>query len=283
MQEPRFRFSNPKTGTTIPFELTRNGLFFKVRVNRSRPLWFTIDSGSGTNYLDLSVATRIGLEFQRTKKVHGAGKGMITVQVAENVAFELPGLLSRGHQIHAIDLAGVQDQWGRRLEGLFGYDFLERFVTIIDYQARRLTLAEPSGFEYKGSGEIFPIEFEGHLPFVRARITVPGNPAEESRFLIDTGSQDEVDHPLIAKSREITPTTAGVGFGRPSAGVFGRVEKLQLGKFQLHDLSGVAGEGLGSHLIGGGVLHRFKIIFDYSRQRMFLEPTRKSGHTQNGS
>src|SRR6266581_6139835 len=281
--QKKFHFSDASARSTIPFELARNGLFFQVRVNGSEPLWFTLDSGAGTNYLDLGIARKIGLEFHGTKKVHGAGKGLIDVQIAENVSFELPGLLSQGHQVHVTDLAGVQDQWGRRLDGLFGYDFLQRFIAVIDYEARRMTIVDPSRFEYNGPGEIFPLEFDGHLPYVRARITVPGNPSEESLFLVDTGSQDEVDHPIIAKSPQTRRTTVGVGFGRPSVGVFGPVETLQLGKFQLHDLSGVAGEGLDSHLIGGGILHRFKIIFDYSRQRMILEPARKSGHTQNGS
>ena len=275
-EERKFRFSDSSARTIIPLELTRNGLFFQVRVNRSEPLWFTLDSGSGATYLDLGIARKIGLEFQGTKKVHGAGKGLIQVQVAENVSFELPRLLTQGHRVHAIDLAGVQEQWGRRLDGLFGYDFLERFVVVIDYKARRLTVMDPTHFEYKGPGEIFPLEFEGRLPFIRAGITVPGNPPEESLFLVDTGSQDEVDHPIIAKSRQTTRTTTGVGLGRASVGVFGRVETLRLGEFQLRDLSGVAGEGLGSHLIGGGVLHRFKIIFDYSRKRMILEQTSKS-------
>jgi len=273
LDERKFHFNDPNARTTIPFELTRNGLFFQVLVNGSEPLWFSLDSGSGTNYIDLGVARKLGLEFSGTKKVYGAGKGLIEVQVAEGVSFELPGLLTKGHQVHGIDLTGVD--WGRRLDGFFGYDFLARFVAIIDYEARRLTIADPSRFEYNGSGEIFPLEFDGHLPYVQAKITVPRNPSEESLFLVDTGSQDEVDHPIIAKSPQTRRTTAGVGLGRPSVGVFGPVETLQLGKFQLHDLSGVAGEGLGSHLIGGGVLHRFKIIFDYSRQRMILEPTGK--------
>src|SRR6266705_387652 len=186
--QKKFHFSDASARSTIPFELARNGLFFQVRVNGSAPLWFTLDSGAGTNYLDLGIAREIG-----------------------------------------------------------------------------------------------PLKSDRHLHYVRARITVPGNPSEESLFLVDTGSQDEVDHPIIAKSPQTRRTTVGVGFGRPSVGVFGPVETLQLGKFQLHDLSGVAGEGLGSHLIGGGILHRFKIIFDYSRQRMILEPARKYGHTQNGS
>jgi hypothetical protein len=278
MSEPKFRFSSRTSRTTIPFELARNGFFFQVRVNDSAPLWFTLDSTSGANYLDLEIAGDIGLKFHGTKKVHGAGKGLLTVQVAEDVSFKLPGLLSKGHQVHAISLAGVQELWGRRLDGLLGYDFLQRFVAIIDYQAKQLTLSEPSRFEYKGPGETFPIEFDGRLPFVRARIKVPGNLSEESSFLIDTGSQDEVDHPIIAKSPQTSRTTVGVGLGRASVGVSGPVEMLKLGKFQLHNLSGVAGGGPGSHLIGGGLLHRFKIVFDYSRKRMILEENLGSEH-----
>jgi hypothetical protein len=165
------------------------------------------------------------------------------------------------------------EQWGRQLDGLFGHNFLERFVTTIDYPEKRHTIEEPSSFEYNGSGEILPISSNGQQPFVKARIKVPGNLAEESMFLVDTGSQDEIDHPLIAKASQKTRTRAGVGLGTATIGVFGPVETLQLGNIQLQDLSGVAGDiGLGSHLIGGGVLHLFKIIFDYQRKRMILEP-----------
>jgi hypothetical protein len=268
---PSYKFNNPDSKMTLPFELSRNGIFFQARVNNSNPLWFTIDSGSAANYIDLTAAERISLDFHGTKKVRGAGEGLINVKVAGDVSFELPGLSSTGHTIHGVELPGPE-QWGRQLDGLFGYNFLERFVTTINYPEKRLTIEEPSSFEYNGSGEILPLNFHGQQPFVQARIKVPGNPDEESLFLIDTGSQDEVDHPLIAKAPQKTRTRVGVGLGTETTGVFGPVETLQLGKIQLQDLSGVAGgTGLGSHLIGGGVLHLFKIIFDYPRRRMILE------------
>ena len=267
----KYHFANPSGTTTVPFELSRHGLFFEIKVNSLGPLWFSLDSGSATNYLDIDVAKEIGVRFQGSKTVQGAGQGRVPVQVAENVTFELPGLCSEGHQIHSLKLP-AHEQWGHQLDGFFGYNFLERFITIIDYQAKRLTVTDPSTYDYDGDGEILPLEFDDRLPYVRARITVPGNLPEESLFLVDTGSQDEVDHPLIAKSSRTTRTRVGVGFGRPSRGVFGPVETLQLGTIKLHDLSGVAGvEGLGSHLIGSGVLHRFKIILDYPHNRMILE------------
>ena len=248
------------------------GIFFRARVNDSNPLWFTVDSGSAANYVDLATAEKIGLEFTGTKTVRGAGEGLIPVKVAENITFDLPGLSSTGHTMNGVRLPG-QEQWGRQLDGLFGYNFLERFVTTIDYRTKRLSLGEASSYKYSGPGEVLSISFQGQQPFVKARVKVPGNPAEDSMFLVDTGSQDEVDHPLIARASQKTRTRVGVGLGTETTGVFGPVETLQLGKITLRDLSGVAGgTGLGSHLVGSGVLHRFKIIFDYSRKRMILEP-----------
>ena len=271
-----YEFSNSISETIIPFEISRNGIFFHARVNDSDPLWFTVDSGSAANYVDLDAAKKFGLEFTGTKTVRGAGEGLIPVKVAENITFELPSLSSSGHTINGVKLPGPE-QWGRQLDGLFGYNFLERFVTTIDYHKKHLIFAEPSSYNYNGAGEVLPIHFQGQQPFVQARINVPGHPPEDSMFLVDTGSQDEVDHPLIAKGSQKTRTRVGVGLGTETMGVFGPVETLQLGKIQLRDLSGVAGgTGLGSHLIGSGVLHRFKIIFDYSRSRMILESPAKS-------
>jgi hypothetical protein len=56
-----YKFDNPDAKMTIPFELSRNGVFFQVRVNNSNPLWLIIDSGSAANYIDLTTADKIGL------------------------------------------------------------------------------------------------------------------------------------------------------------------------------------------------------------------------------
>jgi hypothetical protein len=64
-----------------------------------------------------------------------------------------------------------------------------------------------------------------------------------------------------------------VGLGSPVPGLFGKIERFTLAGFEMRDLEGVAGgSDLGSRLIGGGVLSRFKVVFDYPKGRMFLEP-----------
>ena len=278
-EDDKYRFDGPDKRTVVPFELVRNGLFFQVRVGDSGPFWFSLDSGSAATYIDRAVARRLGLKPQGTKTVRGAGEGTVEVEIIRGVAFQLPGLSTWGHDIHSIDFQSAEEQWGHKLEGLFGYDLLERFVGIIDYNAKQLTFVDPAHFQYDGPGERFDLEFQGRLPFVRGTIRVPGGFSEESLFLVDSGSQDEVDHPLIAKAKGASPTVTGVGFGKASTGYFGRVDSLSLGPYEMENLHGVAGQGLGSHLIGGQVLSRFKVILDYRSKLMILEPQHKSIRT----
>ncbi len=276
MDEPKFRFSRTGAAATIPCDLVKNALFFQVRLNGLEPLWFTLDSGAGSTYIDQTLAEKMGLQFHGTRLVQGAGTGRIKVHIINDVSFELPDVVSYRHQIHSAYLSSLHDQWGRRLDGFFGYDFLERFLVFLDYESERMTVADPSTFHYDGWGEVFPLEFQGNLPFIRATVEVAGSPPEDSLLLVDSGSQDALDHPLIASSFGARPTTTGVGLGREARGLFGCVERLRLGSFELRDLFGVAeGTGLGARLIGGGVLSRFRVTFDYSRKRMILQRTKQ--------
>ena len=269
-----FEFSDQESKTSFPVELVQNGVFFPVRINGSKPLRFTLDSGSGASYVDQKTAVGLGLKFSGTTTVRGAGEGTIPVKVIEDVSIELPGLVTRGHKIHAADLGDVH--WGGLLKGLLGYDFLERFVTIIDYPKAKMTIITPSAFKYDGPGVVLQLELQGRLPFVKGTIEVAGNVVEDL-FLVDSGSQDAVDHPLISKSRNTRSTHAGIGLGKSTMGIFGTIDRFQLGPFQMTGLQGVASEvGLGSRLIGGQVLSRYKVIINYSRKELILEKKRGS-------
>ena len=268
-----YHFESSKKHITVPFELDDSAAFLQVRIGNSRPLWFEIDSGSAASYLDRSAAKEIGLESHGKKLVQGAGAGKVEVDLYHGVEFNLPGLRSSNHTVHGVNLQGIGQQLGRPLHGLFGNDFLERFTVTIDYPKRSIKIEEPSDYNYTGPGVQVPLEFKGPLPYARATIHIQGNPPVEDLFLVDSGSSDEVDHPLIAKSRAGTETApGGIGLGTPIEARLGRVDLLELGPFKIRGATGIATEsGLGSRLIGAGVLSRFKVIFDYQRSRMFLE------------
>jgi len=269
-----FAFDSSESQAVIPVEVSRNGIFFRVKVNGSGPLWFSLDSGAGTNYIDRGAARKLGLPPGEKAYVHGAGAGEVEVERITGITFEMPGLRSRDHQVNVVDLEPVQALWGRRLDGFFGHDFLIRFLVTIDYGARLLTVADPNVHSYEGPASPIPLEFNRRVPFVRGTIEVAGNPPLDDLFLVDSGSQDFVDHPLIGKSSAGASTIeTGVGLGTPVPGFLGKVDRFQLAEFEIRDVVGVAGgSGLGSRLIGGGVLSMFTVVFDYPNARMFLVP-----------
>src|SRR5207245_11503501 len=86
-----------------------------------------------------------------------------------------------------------------------------------------------------------------------------------------------VDRPYSSQSRNSRSTHAGIGLGKPTMGIFGTIDRFQLGPFQMTCLQGVASEvGLGSRLIGGQVLRRYKVVINYSRKELILEKKRGS-------
>src|SRR5258708_10611538 len=264
-----YQFSSGDKSIVVPFELNSDGIFFQLQIaGSSERLWFSLDTGSGSSYLDSGVAKRLGLHGSESGAVHGAGTSAVPVKFIESVRFELPGVTSFGHRINTTDLTGLQLH--HSIDGLLGYDFISRFVIILDYAAEKMTIAEPSAFSYSGSGGIFPIRFRGKWPYIEGTILVPGTKPETGEFLVDSGSGDAVDDPAILKTTgPVRKVRTGVGLGQPGEGVIGRASYLQLRPFRLNSplAACCSGNPDDRRKIGTEVLRRFTVILDYTRNR----------------
>ena len=258
---------------TIPFELYGNQIFVRLRVNNSGPFWFIVDSGAGGWIVDRAHAVRLALHLeQETAQGTGAGSGTYDVSYVKNVTFSLSGFAISVPLIGVIDLSNTKSQTGRQIEGLIGYDFFEKFIVEIDYAANLIRLFDPKTYRYSGVGESIPItvDRDARNPFLAAEITVQGAAPQSRKLLIDTGSNDTVDDSFVAKStgpqREII---SGVGLGKEFKSTVGVVSRLKLGGVSFENVYAGAG---GVPLVGGGILRRFTVIFDYAHERMILEP-----------
>ncbi len=269
-----YQFSSGDKHIVVPFELNADGIFFRLQIaGSSEHLWFSLDTGAGSSYLDSGVAKRLGLQTSGSGTVHGAGAGTVPVNFIELVTFELPGLTSSGHRVNTTDLTGLQGH--HPMDGFLGYDFISRYVITLDYAAGKMTIAEPSTFLYSGSGGIFPIQFRGKWPYIKGTIAVPGGKPETGEFLVDSGSGDAVDDPAILKTTgPVRKVKTGVGLGEPGEGVIGRASYLQLGSFRMNGPTAAccSGNPDDRRKIGTEVLRRFTVILDYTRDRMIFEP-----------
>jgi len=257
----------------VPFDTATGGLVLvQVTLNGGERGWWVLDSGASVCVVDVALAERRGLRRAGSGSVSGAGAGRVAADTVEPVQVEIGGQATECERTVAIDLAGLKDPLGRRIDGILGFDFMRRHVVEIDYAARRLRLHDPRTYRYAGTGRRVPLRFRDRLPYVVAHITVGDEPPVERTLLVDTGSGDAVDDSLLLQSpRPTRKVTGGVGLGSTYQVTLGFLDAVEIGGFRFEDVPAVAP---GPSLVGGAVLRRFTVILDYSRQEMILAPNR---------
>lgn len=259
---------------TVPFEPADTLVLIQARIGDSLPLWFVLDSGSARMLIDKKVADSLGLKGGAADSLSGAGAGRVPVNIIHDLSMQVGALRSEHYDFASTDLAGLTTVIGRPIDGIIGYEFLSRFVVHIDYARHEVSIRDAQA-AFTPPGSPVPIELRKKWPFVRATLKVKGVPPVTDDFLVDSGSGDAVDHPVIKQSKgEVRRTTTGNGLGQPVSGYIGTAEALEIGPYKLENVSLACCGGTDetSRLIGGGVLSRFTVTFDYPHSRIFLAP-----------
>ena len=258
---------------SIPFEFTGDEIFVPVRVNGSKPLWFAVDSAASSMILDSAVARRFGFSGEQGQG-RGAGAGPVThMKIAAPLSLQIGSLPAAAYSMIAIDLSGPSKNAGHAIDGLIGYEFFSRYVVEIDYRHRRMTMTVPAEFRAPANRVALPLVIDHKLPFVEAEVKVPGVASTKGRFLIDTGSGDGVDHPVIKQSTgDVRKTVTGVGLGTPIEGYLGRAEYFKLGPYVVKDpvLACCGGNEFNQQMIGTAILANFRLIFDFPHSRLYV-------------
>ena len=275
--------------TTIPFELFGNKIFLAVSVKGSEPLSFILDTGNKWAVINLARARSLGLHLGGDITVAGEGEKTGTGSFVEGERFGVVGLKSFSQPLFlAIPLDDIATRLGHRIDGLLGTDFIRQFVVDIDWIGKRLTLRGKAAFSYAGKGVSLPVTFDARShPLVKATVQLgPGREAP-GIFLVDIGSNRALalnspfvkQEGIISSDRAVLPLRA-FGAGGSVRGVTGRIDGLKIGgwvlkrpvaAFSQDEKGALAGtDKQGS--IGVEVLRRFRVIFDFERDRIILEP-----------
>lgn len=255
---------------------TADGLLIPAHVaGHPDTLWLLFDTGAGRTVLDRDVARRLGLRATAKGTITGVGTGATVVDIVPRVGLSLPGVRIDNVELRLASIPGSAGNSGPHTDGIIGYDLLCGSIVTLDYGDRRLTVTTPTAFGSLPAGDTLPLAIRGRWSFVRGTIKVPGQPPVDDDFLIDTGSLDFVNHPIIRRSTGAlrhTRTGAG-GFGESQDGVIGENEWFRLGRTTIaHTPSACcAATPEVSRQIGTGILEQFRITFDYPHRRLVLE------------
>jgi Aspartyl protease len=267
-------FASAKNTATFPFEWREGMIFIPVSISGSQTLHFVLDTGSTRILIDKSIANSLGLKGAESGSLQGAGTGRIATEALHHIDLDFPDLQSKDYECVTADLAPLEQTLKTKVDGILGYEVFSRFVITVDFKAKQLTVTLPSAFLAPEGAEELPIAIHDKWAFVKGTLVLPGPVAVSDSFLIDSGSSDAVDHPIVKTMQSRTTSKSGIGLGAPTDGAIARADSFRIGTFTVKKpiLSCCGATEDRSRLIGTEVLRHFLVTFDYPGARLFLAP-----------
>ena len=292
-----YEFKNNRKRVEIPFEWQCNLIVVPIRINGSDTLNFILDTGVGMNLItDPKVASSLGLKYVKKIDIVGAGEGdALEANVAIGNQIYMSGVRATGQSVVALseDVLALSDYVGMPIHGVFGYDLFRSFMVEIDFRNRVIVLHHPKYFKAdKHKGEKIPVMIEDGKPYVMARVSGANNTTTLIKVLLDTGAGHALSLERVAGSEVSLPDkTLYSQLGRGLSGIIhgqvGRLNTLKIGSYVLPQVitSFPDTNSLSSRIlrttqrqgnIGGEILKRFRLIFNYNEGYVLLKPNKSA-------
>ena len=277
-----------RTSETVPFRLLNNHIYIQVRIG-GKPLQFLFDTG-GLNLLTPGALERLGLKAEGALEMRGVGEKSADTALARVPEIAIGNVTLRDQVFFVVPLTGLDAAEGLEVDGIVGYELIKRFIARVEYAKGRLTFILPEAFQEPAGAAVVTFTFDDNTPQVEGELD-----GVKGVFTIDTGSRASLtlnvpfvqEHGLKAKYAPRVEALSGWGVGGGVRSLFTRAKTLKLGgvevpapvtDFARVEKGAFANRYLAGN-VGGGVLRRFDVTFDYGGKRMFLVPNESFAKT----
>lgn len=124
---------------SIDFRLARHFIVLKGRVGEVQ-LKFGLDSGAELNLIDRRVKRKVLDNFEIVKRVRMLGAGKNTIEVVAGSLKEVRIGQQQTESMRTLitSLSEMNVNFGTRLDGILGYEFLSTRRTLINYKRKKL-------------------------------------------------------------------------------------------------------------------------------------------------
>lgn len=287
-----FALADGKKKVQIPIEVYNNLIVVPVVLNGALPLKFILDTGVRTAILtEKTFSDILNLSYSRKYSISGpGGEQIIDAYITNNVSLELPGVTGRGHALLVLgeDYLELRNYLGTDVHGILGYELFSRFIIEVDYDKKVLTLSVPSRFTKKRKYQSIPIKIEDTKPYVTTSVVLADGTQLTAKLLVDSGASHGLMLEPTSDARIKVPDSTvssviGRGLGGEITGKVGRVEALRLGTYEIKNAianfpdpnsyfdSLKLGATQRNGAIGGEVLSRFTVIFNFPKEEMYIK------------
>ncbi|MBC8753592.1 aspartyl protease family protein [Kordia sp. YSTF-M3] len=292
----RFRILNGKDKATVPFKLINNLIVIPVEINGVE-MSFLLDSGVNKPILfSLNPDDSLTIEQKERVQLRGLGSGnTITAVKARSNSFKIKNVEKLNLELFIIldkDI-NVSTRLGIPVHGIIGYDAFRDFIVEINYNTEKIKFYNPETYEYDSCKKCtdLPLTFRNNKPYIDVKVAIEDDeePDIPVKLLIDSGGSDALWLFEDAEQRITIPDKKfedflGRGLSGSIYGTRARVKKFSVGGFSFENAKVAFPDSTAityvknfkerNGSIGGEILKRFRVVFDYTNKRIRLRKSK---------
>ena len=287
--QSNFKFPEGLEKDKISFKLINNLVVIPVEVNGAE-LTFLLDTGVSSTIM-FSLSTIDSLELNNTSlvRLRGLGEGgSIEALKSESNIFKIGKIKDENHTVFVIfdESLNLSSRMGIPIHGIIGYEFFKELVVKTNYTKKKLSYFKPEAYvdHFSKKHKKFPLIFHTKKPYINVLTSLNGT-FVESTLLIDSGSSDAIwlfddfnqfDNP----DNKYFDDFLGEGLSGSIFGKRSKLNSLKIGVFELNNVKvAYPDEGAFKNIvlfeerdgsIGGDILKRFTVIYDYPSKKVTL-------------
>ncbi len=273
----------------IKFQLINNLIVIPMEVNGT-PLSFILDSGVSKPILfNLTDQDSVQINNVSEINIKGLGDGEpISALSSKGNDVKLGYVRNNDQQLYVVldNEMNFSPSLGITVHGIIGYELFRDFVVDINYANNTIKLYDPKSYRYKKNNkyETLPLSIIRKKAYVDGELYLSNNESVPVKLLVDSGSSDAIwlfENEDIDMPEKYYEDFLGKGL---SGNIFGKrtmVKGIKIGSFVLKDAKAAfpntksfndmknLGDRNGS--MGGEILKRFNIVFDYPNNKITLK------------
>jgi len=290
-QVPGFFMEGKVKRMEIPFLDYSDIIIIRVSINESPPINFLLDTGVKANLLfSKALGDELDLFYTRKLNLMGAdGKSILSASISPNNRLDIGELKGVAQTLLVLDeeFVSLERVLGIPVHGVIGYEFFKFNPVKIDYDRKMITFYQSSSLTRRPLGyKKLKMELINSKPYVRTGVKQSNGSIIQAKLLVDTGANhslmlnpettDEIHIPDKVLESEL-----GTSLGGDLTGVIGRVPELRMGKLKFKritasfpdktEFSDIIIETGRQGTLGSDILSRTKIIYDYTREKIYYQ------------
>jgi predicted aspartyl protease len=289
-----FELNDGRKRVELSFKNESNLMIIPIKINGKGPYNFILDTGSESGMIfDKMIIGEHNLVNARTIPVFAPNGNKITdIWVASNIDVDISGVTGADQSMFVLqeNFVDVDNVLGIAAHGILGSELFNRFIVEVDYTNMKIWLSKPEEFRVPKGFKKFDIQIHNSRPFMNVQIKQRKGKTIDVKLLIDTGASSALFLDADSNEDVILPErtldhVVGRSIGGILSGKVGRVDKVKFGKFKFKDVitsypiewrvserSQVDANGDHRYgTIGADLFSRFHVIFDYSRNSVYLK------------